>query len=176
MPKADWGIDSGVIDDFDRDSQFTPYAGPTPPDGVYRFTIKTVKFAAGTKRKLAQLRPGLELNPRGAEEKKYKGYFIMGFLPVGEQTAFRYVPFLDAIGVTGTDFAKRTVIDEDQNIVKIGKWRNNGETDILAQIRTGTDQDGNPRKEIAWMGAYDPDEEDLTDDDEGDDYEEEDED
>ncbi len=176
MPKPDWGIDPDTIDDFDREGQFKPYTGPTPPDGVYRFRVKQLKYAAGTKSKNPQLRPGLELVPRNKDEKRFAQYFIMCFLPVSERTAFRYVPFLDAIGVSGKSFISKTVVDEDGNITRIGKWRMEGDTEILAQIRTEEDQNGQPRKDVKWFGAYDPDaDEDYEeDDDEDEDYEDDD--
>jgi hypothetical protein len=173
VPKADWGIDPGVVDDYDRESQYAPYKGPKVPDGVYRFKVRDVKFAAATKKKLPQLRPWLELVPRSDEERRFKSYTITAFLPVSDRTEFRYVPFLDAIGVTGAEFTGKTVVDEDGKIKKIGKWRNDGETEILAQLRTKPDNEGAMRQEVAWMGPYDPDDDDYDTDDEDDDYEEE---
>lgn len=153
MPKVNWGIDAETIDEFDRESQYSPYAGPTPPSGVYKWSLKVLKFIPRTRDKNAQLRVGLALVPRdGQDKKQYAGYFIMAFLPVKDNTAFRYVPFLDAIGVSGDDFVSRTLSDEDGNIKRIGQWRNNGETEILAELKDGFDQDKNPRKDIGWIG------------------------
>jgi hypothetical protein len=171
MPKANWGISEGVIDDFDRDSQYTPYAGPIPPNGVYEFLIKVLKYIPGTRDKNPQLRVGLELSPRTdrREERQYAKYFIMGFLPVTDKTAFRYVPFLDALGVSEREFRQRTITDEDGNIKKIGNWRNDGKEIIQAQIADGTDEKGNSRKEVVWFGAIDSEEY----DDEEEEYEDE---
>lgn len=166
MPRVNWRIDRDTIDDFDRDSQFTPYRGPQPPGGaVYQWRVtENVKSVAGTRDKFPQLRVGLELVPRkGMDESKYKGYYITAFLPISEKTAFRYVPFLDAIGVSSSDFIDRTVVDEDGKVTKIGRWRNDGKTLILGQLRDKADQNGNPSKEIGWMGSADNEE--LDDDD-----------
>ncbi len=185
MPKVKWGITSGDIDDFDRESQYKPYDGPIPSNGVYEWTIKKLQYVAATKGKLPQLRIGLELVPRKGrkEERRYAGYFIMSFPPVSNRTAFRYVPFLDAIGVSGRDFADRTITDEDGNIKKIGQWRNTGEEMIAAELKDGMDQNNQPRKEIGWMGPlgeeyddeaddeeeeYDDEEEEYDEDEEGD--------
>lgn len=178
MPKVNWGIESDTVDDWDRSGQFKPYSGPQPPNGVYQWKVKTAQYVAKTKGKLPQLRVGLELVPRkGREEKKFSGYFAMLFLPIAENTAFRYVPFLDAIGVTGADFAQRTVTDEEGAIRKIGKWKNDGETLILAQLADETDQNGEPRKGIKWIGAVGDDEEaDEDDDDSDEEYEDDDDD
>ncbi len=170
MPRANWGISARDVDDFDRDSQYTPYDGPIPVNGIYRWQIKKIQHIAATGSKLPQLRIGLELIPRDKSEKRYKGYFLMAFLPVSNKTAFRYVPFLDAIGVSGRDFETRTVMDQEGNITKIGGWRNSGSETIRAEIKDGQDGDGNPRKEIGWMGEdADP----APESDDEDDYDEE---
>jgi len=177
MPKANWGVNSQDIDKFDRDSQYTPYDGPIPENAVYHWKIKVLKSIAGTKSKLPQLRVGLELVPRkGRNESKYKGYFVMAFIPVSDKTEFRYVPFLDAIGVTGREFTRGTITDDEGNIKKIGKWRNDGDEIIAAELKTGEDQDGNPRKEIGWMGEpnTEPESEEDDDEDDFDDYDDED--
>lgn len=160
MPRARWGIRAGDVDDFDRDSQYSPYTGPTPPNAVYEWLVKVLKYIPGTRDKHPQLRVGLELVPRedNRDERQYAGYFCMAFLPITEKTAFRYVPFLDAIGVSGREFIERTVTDEDGNIKKIGAWRNDGKEIILAQLADGVDQNGNTRKEITWFGAASDDE------------------
>ena len=157
MPIVDWGIGAEAVDDFDRDSQFKPYAGPVPPNAVYQWRIKIAKFVDGTKDKWPQLRLGLELVPRSdiPEEKRYKNYFVMFFGSITPDTAFNYAPFCDAIGVTGREFARKTQTDEEGNIRRIGNWRNDGKTLILGQLTDKADQNGNPRKTIGWMGPVD---------------------
>jgi hypothetical protein len=174
MPRVNWGVSASDVDNFDRDNQFAPYDGPIPVNGVYAWRVKVLKSAAAVGNKLPQLRVGLQLIPRKSrkEEHKYKGYFLMAFLPISERTNFRYVPFLDAIGVTGKEFERGTITDEEGNVKKIGRWRNTGEVMIKAEIKDGVDADNNPRKDIGWMGAIgeeDPepeeDDEDFDDDD-----------
>jgi len=184
MPKVNWGIRASDVDNFDRESQYTPYDGPIPTNGVYQFRVKRLQSIAGTREKNPQLRVGLELVPRKgrAEEKRMAGYFLMAFIPVSDKTAFRYVPFLDAIGVSGREFEVGTITDEEGNVKKIGRWRNTGNEIIKAEVKDGQDQNGNTRKEIGWIGALgdsgpdDDDEEDADDDDFGDEDEEEDDD
>jgi len=162
MPRAQWGVKSSDVDDFDRSSQYKPYDGPIPINGVYHWNVNVLKYAAGTREKNPQLRIGLELIPRDdrPEETKYEGYFIMAFLPVTDKTQFRYVPFLDAIGVTGKEFERRTITDTDGNITRIGNWRNSGDYMIAAQLQDGTDQNNNSRKEIGVIME-------ITEEDEG---------
>jgi hypothetical protein len=171
MPKANWDVDESDIDDFDRDSQYKPYAGPPVPNGVYLWLIKKLQFVAKTNNKKPQLRVGLELVPRDdRDEEQYETYFCMAFLPIAPNTAFRWVPFLDAIGVSGREFKNGTITDEEGNIKKIGKWRNDGEQYVMAELKDGTDQEGKSRKEIGTFMTADFDEE----DDEEDYYEDED--
>lgn len=173
MPKVNWGVRAADIDNFDRDSQYAPYDGPIPPNGVYQFKVKVLKSVAGTREKNPQLRVGLELVPRKGrkEERRMQGYFIMAFLPIMEKTQFRYVPFLDALGVSGREFERGTITDEEGNVRKIGRWRNTSEEIIKAEIKDGQDQDGNPRKDVGWMGALTDEE---PDDDGDDDFDEDD--
>lgn len=153
MPKVNWGIGKGVIDDFDRSKQFAPYTGPIPPNGVYRWQIKNLKFVAGAGGKHPQLRIGLEVQPRNKDEKPFKGYFVMAFRSITENNRGFWVPFLDAIGVTAREFTERTIADADGNVTKIGRWNNDGKQSILGQLGNGDDdREGNPRKDIKWFG------------------------
>lgn len=159
MPKVNWGIDDDVIDSFDRDAQFKPYTGALPPTNmVYCFSIKTLKHVAGANGKWPQLRAGLSLEPRNQEEAKYEGYFIMRFMTIAPPTAdkkgtgFQYIPFLDALGVSATDFTQRTITDEDGNVKRIGKWKNEGNTLILCRLENGADQNGAYRVDAGWVG------------------------
>ncbi|HEY6020273.1 MAG TPA: hypothetical protein VIY48_10325 [Candidatus Paceibacterota bacterium] len=181
MPRVNWGVEASDVDSFDRESQYTPYSGPIPPNAVYQWKVKVAKFIAGTRDKFPQLRIGLELAPRAEyDEKRYKGYFIMAFIPVSDKTAFRYVPFLDALGVSGSDFTRKTLTDEEGNIKRIGAWKHDGNTLILAEKRDGQDGNGNSRPEVGWIGPVDESDVDTEDDedfdvdmDEEEEYEEE---
>ena len=184
MPRANWGIETEDIDSFDRSTQFTPYRGPQPPRGVYSFLVKKAVFIAATRDKLPSLRLGLELIPRdGTDDRKYNGFYFTAFLPVSNKTQFRYVPLLDALGVSASDFKNKTITDAEGNISRIGKWRNDGETIVDVQIQLEEDNKGNPQwnakgfyppaDDATYDGADDDDDEYATDDDDYDDYEDE---
>lgn len=168
MPRVNWGVSAKDVDNYDRESQYKPYDGPLPPSGVYQWLVKSLKHVSGTREKNPQLRIGLELAPRKGrkDEQRYAGFFVMVFAPITDKTAFRYVPFLDAFGVTGREFERATITDEEGNIKKIGKWRNTGDVMILGQLRdnTGEQADKYP-KDIGWVGeltdSYEDDEEDA---------------
>lgn len=155
MPKVNWGVGKNTIDDYDRESSFKPYTGKVPQNAVYRFRLKTLKYAAGTKTKNPRLTAGLELVARDADEKQYAGYFIMKFMAIAETNGFQWVPFLDALGVSSAEFLRGTITDDEGNVRKFGNWRMDGKTEILGQLKDGTDQDGGSRKEIGWVGAVD---------------------
>lgn len=168
MPKVNWGVKSADVDDFDRDSQYVPYSGPIPPDGMYLWCIKVLQSVAGTRDKHPQLRVGLEFVPRegydGEErfvDSRGQGYWIMAFLTITDKTSWRYVPFLDAIGVNGAEFTRGTLTDEEGNVKKIGRWKHTGEELIMAQLKMGTDQNGDPKKEI---GVFAPAPDDVYED------------
>lgn len=175
MPRAQWGVSAREMREFDRENQIKPYTGPEPPGfSVFQFKIVQLKYAPETNNKNPQLRIGLRLVPRNKDERKYRDYWIMDFAPVTPNTLFRYVPFLDAIGVSESDFERNTITDNDGNIKKIGQWRNTGEELILAQLKDGVDDKQRPRKEVGWYGALDeaPEDEDEDGDEEYDDDEE----
>lgn len=170
MPRVNWGVSAKDVDNYDRESQFKPYDGPLPTNGVYQWQIKQFKYIAGTREKNPQMRVGLELVPRRGrkDERRYAGYFVTDFVPVTEKTQFRYVPYCDAIGVTGREFERQTITDEEGNIKKIGSWRNTGDVLILGQLKdnTGEQADKYP-KQMGWVGPL-PDEEDDSEEDESD--------
>lgn len=163
MPRVTWsGLDAGDVDGFDRDSQIKPYAGPIPPDGMYMWAVKVLQHREGDRQKNPQLRVGLELVPRSGSdyrgERKYKGYFTMDFIPMADNTAFRYVPLLDVLGVTGKDLVNNTITDEDGNIKKIGRYRHDGKALVMAQLVQEMDQNGNPKaqKNIKGGAYFEP--------------------
>ncbi len=169
MPKADWGLSAGTVSDFDREKQFTPYQGPLPPNAVYAWKVVNAYYAAATGEKLPQLRLLLSLEPRDRSEKKYAGFMCMAMAPVGDNTGFRYVPFLDAIGVSESDFFNRTDVDGEGRIRKIGKWLNNGKTVVAAQLEDNDYEGSKYPKAIGWVGeltAYEPDEDEEDDEEE----------
>lgn len=136
MPRAQWGISASDVDNFDRDSQYVPYDGPIPSNGVYLWQIASLQSIKGDRKTLPSLRVGLRLVPReDRDEDKYDGYFQMAFLPISDKTTFRYVPFLDAIGVSGSEFINKTLTDEEGKIKRIGTWRNTGEELICAELK-----------------------------------------
>jgi hypothetical protein len=173
MARKIWsGISGKSLDETDR-SEFKPYGGPIPPNELFCFKINALKHGKSSKG-TSQLIIGLTLVPRASrpEDKRYADYRIMDYIPVMESTQWRLVPFLDAIGVSGDDFEKRTMDSGEKDrwgsvpITKIGRWINDGKQYVMALLRDGEDQNGKTRKEIGgyWMpgaASEDPAEEDA---------------
>lgn len=166
MPKVNWGIPAGTVDDWDRSTQYTPYDGPIPPNGVYLWLINRLIFVAPTEDKFPQLRIGLQLQARTKEEKRYQGYPLLLFRSISDRNPMFWVPFLDAIGVSENEFRQRTIADQDGNIKKIGAWGNDGKQTIKGLLKDDN-RDGQTRKDIGWMGAADE----KSDDEEDEDWE-----
>lgn len=192
MPLARWRVSASDIDGFDRSKQFDRYTGPIPPVGeVFLWKVKYLKYLAGTRTKREQLWIGLELVPRAnRDEAEYAGYYCLAFRTITENNQGFWVPFLDAIGVSGRDFVTRTVTDQEGIVQKIGRWKNDGTTLILAEMKNGEDAKGEPRRDFSWFKEapsdvetyssdddFDEDDEEYDDDtedsDDDDDYEEE---
>lgn len=156
MAKVTWGgnVSADAIDNAER-GNFKPYDGPMPVPGMYAWKINILRRRMSSNNN-PQLMVGLELIPRKTrpDDQKYKGYFITDFIPVGESSAFRLAPFLDAIGVKGSDFIDRTKDDgtDKGNIVSIGKWKHTGKQYVQASLVMGS-YNGAPRLEI---GGYWP--------------------
>lgn len=185
--RVDWGVSSSEMDEYDPSEQYKPYDGPMPPNAVYHWRVKRLQYQPKTAEKNPSLWVGMELVPRrGRGETQYTGYYLTNFIPISAKTQFRYVPFLDAIGVSTRDFASRTDVDGEGLVRRIGKWRHTGDFIIAAALKDETDAKGQPRKGIGWQGPVteeteylepgeddDEDEEEYDYDEDTDDYDEE---
>lgn len=151
-----WGISASDITNFDRESQPKVYAGPLPPaNQVYRFRLTIFRYVPAVEDKNPQLRVGLELVPHIAEHKKYKGYFIQSFEPVTPQTNWRYVKYLDALGIGARAFVEGPhTIDDDGNLKRIGRWQMRNQY-LMVQLRT-SDSEDYPRS-VGAVQAYEED-------------------
>lgn len=158
MGKVKWGggLSGSDFDNADRSNSFKPYDGPpVPTNTLFCWKIKVLKRGKTTNG-YDQLIVGLELTPRRSrpDEKPYAGFYITDYITVMEDSLFRVAPFLDAIGVSGTDFAERTIVEQDADrrgsraITKIGRWINNGKNYVMATTVDGDDGKGNPRRKV----------------------------
>lgn len=172
MPIADWGISRGTIDEFDREkaNRYKPYTGPKPPAGVYRFVIvkDMMKFFAGDSESYPRWSAMLSLKPRTRAEKSFDGFRCFFSANVSDENPQWYVPMLDVLGVSDTEFRRKTRLTEDGIIKSIGAWRNDGTQEILAEIVHNGDYTN-----VRWVGKIS--EADLEEAEEEEDEEEDDE-
>lgn len=120
MPKATWGdFSSSDIDNAETRQGYTPYDGPIPRNGLYRFTTKLMKVGesqAGN----PKIQTVLELDGSWkAEHKKFDGCPLFDNMPVMKSTAFRVKAFCEAYGITSKQFQTGIIKDEDGKITKL---------------------------------------------------------
>ena len=151
MPTADWGLDRQSYRAIDRfRSEFEPYDGPPPPNAVYLWQVKRIKYTRPQNGTYPQLVIDLVLEPRRTHEQEYAGYFIRVYRSITPRSVPFYAPFLQAIGVSASDFGTRTVYNRDTgDIQRIGQvqFTDHRPTYVRGALRddNSLDNDGNPR-------------------------------
>lgn len=169
MPKVKWfGITVDAIEDAEvrRNKMYT---GPEPKRGVYQFAVRFKMAKSGNDHD--QIRCYMTLVPRDArpEEKKYRDFFMMEFVPVVDSAAFRVRALCDALGVKARDFYEKTVNDKEGWITKFGGLSIDKDgVLLLANIGPDTQRDGF-WKVSDWASVDAIEESDDNDDDDDDD-------
>lgn len=123
MPKAKWGSGDDALTAADIDSakssEFTPYTGPIPLSGLYRFVVKQMKQGesdAGN----PKLTTILELDGTWKpEHKRYEGCPLFDHMPVIKSAAWRVKAFCEAFGISSKEFYNSVLTDEDGRITKL---------------------------------------------------------
>jgi hypothetical protein len=171
MPKAKWGAITAT-DIESAESNYTTYEGEIPPRGVYRFKLKQVK-ATESSNNNPMLKVLLILDGSWKPaHKEFDGCPSWLNVVVMDSTAFQVRAFCDAIGVSAADFLKRTVLDDDDKVIKIGKVSlADGDLLVKANCKPG-EYEGNPKLESSLLPLAeeteeeDEDEEDTEEEDE----------
>jgi hypothetical protein len=126
MPKLRWSdVDWDDLPDEWEESEFEPYDGDQPPSGtllngeIDRMWYKT--FSSGNVGFVVSFKAK---GNRGDKE-EYDGWSCLDNIVLQSNTAFRYGPLLEVLGITLDDVRRRTVTEEDEDqiglpIVKIG--------------------------------------------------------
>lgn len=172
MPKAKWGSLTAT-DIESAESNFTPYDGEIPPRGVYRFKLKKA-----TSKESSNGNPMVKLvlildGSWKKAHKEFDGCPAFTQVMIMDSTAFQVRAFCDAIGVTARDFLNKTVLDDDDKVVKIGKVSlAEGDLLVLASCKPG-EYEGTPKLEVQGLLPK-PEEEPEEDEDEDEELEEED--
>jgi hypothetical protein len=123
MPKAKWGSGDEALTAADIDnaqsSTFTPYSGPIPSSGLYRFVVSKMtkgKSEAGNdKLQTIMLLDGTWKS----EHKKYNDCPLFDNMPVMKSTAFRTKAFCAAFGISAKEFLTGIIYDEGGRVTKL---------------------------------------------------------
>jgi hypothetical protein len=146
VPKVKWGVTGSEVDEVEPGEEFEQYDGPVPPRAIYRVTVKRieyVKFSTNSK----GIKLLLIIDETRKEKKVYNGCPLWENIVDVPASAFKIRQFLDAIGATGADW-DNTVIDKENMVTKIGRIAVDGLT-LRVSTKTGTNQDGDKRAEVA---------------------------
>jgi hypothetical protein len=114
-----WGLDKEDISD--DAVGFEPYTGSLPPRGVYRLRIgkMSTQMSSNDNPMLVCL---WVIDHDDADSRSvYNGCPVWDNVVATKKSAFRVARFRRAIGVTELDLLNRTMIDDDDNVTKIGR-------------------------------------------------------
>lgn len=181
MPKVKWGTGDGALTAADidgaRSNEFTPYSGPLPPGGVYRFVVKQMKqgtSGAGN----PKLTTIMELDGGWKEaHKKYDGCPLFDHMPVTQSAAFRTKAFCEAFGITPREFLTGILVDDDSKVTKLASAGDPAGIEVYVNIKrkpaSGEYEEGIQLNGTGYLPVDDaPDEDaDAADADESDDNE-----
>lgn len=127
--KVKWGGDDVATeqDINEAEAGFAPYAGPIAPSGVYRFKVERVRFT-----EFASGNFGLKVlllldGSWRKEHAQYDGCPLWTNVVNVKAAAGFVKAFCDAIGVTSKEFLSAMVIDDDKNVVTIGRKKISGQ-------------------------------------------------
>jgi hypothetical protein len=146
-----WGVSGSEVDEIEVEDRedFEPYDGPMPPKNkilrVKAVKITAVKFSTGSR--------GVKLfmvvdDPAN---ERYNGLPYWENVQDMASTNWKIRQFMDSIGGTGADWDKtyiEEVADGDPIVTKFGKIKTDG-LFLRIQHKTGANQDGDPRAEVA---------------------------
>lgn len=120
VPKAIWGDGLSEKDIDNASDSMSVYEGEIPPSGPYRFKVRTMKKTTSKAGNPMVSMMVLLDDPRKDIMKKFGGCPVFATVTVTPQTDFQVKRFTRALGISSADFLKRTVVDEDENILKFG--------------------------------------------------------
>lgn len=152
MPKVAWGVGADEIEQ--AQSSFVPYSGPLVPKGVYTFTIKTAQFGRAQQSKnpmlkLLMILDGAASSTEEEDRNQYDGAPVWDNITAIENTAWKVKQFCEALGITPSDFANKTVMNDNDDITKIGRVKFDGTVKVRVLTTIEPDQKGEPRPRVA---------------------------
>lgn len=166
MPKIKWG---GDLTGNDIETADDGYKGKLPPAGLYRFKLR---FAQSTKSSNDNPMLTLLLVLDGSADKKHAQYNeapLWHRIVVIKKTAGQVRAFCDALNVDYEDFLKKTVVDDNGYVTKIGKLEIKDQ-DLLIWIKVAHEKyEDEDRLKVARSGMLPYKDDDDSDSDEDDD-------
>jgi hypothetical protein len=164
MPKVNWdgdGEDGLTVEDIENaEDGYQQYAGELPAGGVYRWTVRRIKFKkASTGTKGLNLLLALDGSWK-QEHKKFDGCPLWDDVWMTKGSASFAKALAGALGVSAADLLNKVVTDDDGFVTKIGrKTIEENALVVYCAVKRGSYND-EPRIEKAGTGYQDVDDED----------------
>jgi hypothetical protein len=151
------GFDAQGLDEQEYDDSFEPYTGPLPPNNtILKFRLLRAWSTTSSAGNFM-----IKVMFAAEESGEYDGLKIIDQIPFTETAAWKYKPWMAAMGLTAKLIKAKTIVADDNDekwggpqIKSVGDWTP-GSDEAVCFIRTaeGTDLDDNPRTEA---GKYIP--------------------
>lgn len=174
MARVKWSIDPDEPDDLPA---FDAYDGPDAPAGVYNFRLRRLGLKRN-KNDDDMLNGLLVVHESRPDKKQYNGFTVWFNQNVTEQGKPYIKQFLTSLGISWSEYMKKTIHDGDKaddrpaQITVLGGVKLEKEPQLRAQIKNDTDQNGKPKMSVAqFLPPKDEDEEEYDSDDEASDDE-----
>lgn len=127
MPRLRWSdVDFDDLPEEWDESGFEPYDGDQPPAGtVLNGEIDRMWYAVFSSGKEG-LKVSFKAKGNRGDKEEYDGWGCLDNVSLQPNTAFRYGPLLEVLGITLDDLRRYTVVADDDDqigtpIIKIGK-------------------------------------------------------
>lgn len=157
MPKAKWGTGDEALTAADIDgaksSEFTPYAGPLPPAGLYKFVVKQMKqgtSGTGNPKLVTIMELAGDWKPT---HEKYDGCPLFDHMPVMKSTAFRVKAFCEAFGMTSKEFYGGILTDEDGKVTKLGSLGDPAGLEVFVNVKPNPPTEKYPNPNLGLNGT-----------------------
>lgn len=171
MPKAVWGAGDNMltVDDITGAEQIEGrkrYSGPLPTAGTYRWLIQSIKKGEsneGNPKIVVMMTLDGEWQPNHSQ---YNGAPVWHHLALTKANAPQVRNFLESIGADANDLLKKSLVDENDYITKLGDVGDPKGLLVYATVqrKKTTQAYPDPAIEVAY-GGYLP----VEDDDDADD-------
>lgn len=125
MPRMKWGDEFDELPEEYDGGDFEPYDGEEPPaKTVLRGQVKKL-WITESKQGNRMLKVLFEAGGNQGKRAEYDGWSVWDQIPLLPNCAFRYMPFLESLGLTMDDLKRRCAIAQEEDnvgtpVLKIG--------------------------------------------------------